>query len=109
MPANTKIKERGMMENRKMDLVVTRHKGLVQYLIEKGIVTEDVKVISHATEEDVLWKDVCGVLPHRLSCIAKTVTEIPLDLPEELRGMELTVEMVREYACEPVTYIVFVM
>lgn len=31
-------------------------------------------------------------------------TEVPLDLPPELRGKELTLEAMRQYAGDPVTY-----
>ena len=88
----------------KVDLVVTRHPGLVEYLRELGLATENTVVVSHATPENVAGKHVCGVLPHNLSCLTASFTEIPLNLPAELRGQELTVEQVRQYAGEPETY-----
>jgi putative CRISPR-associated protein (TIGR02620 family) len=90
----------------KIDLVVTRHKSLVQYLKEKGLTSQEMAVVEHATEEVVRGKHVCGVLPHNLSSFCKSFTEIPLALPQELRGKELTIKEVRKYAKEPVTYIV---
>lgn len=89
-----------------VDLVVTRHPGLVEYLRELGLATEEVIVISHATPENVAGKRVCGVLPHNLSCLCESFTEVPLTLPPELRGVELTLEQVRQYAGKPVTYTV---
>lgn len=95
-----------MKEKRKIDLVVTRHPGLVEFLRERGLCTPDVTVISHASPEDVRGKHVCGVLPHSLSCLCESFTEVPLALPAELRGVELSVQQMRQYAGEPVTYIV---
>lgn len=90
----------------KIDVVVTRHPGLVEYLRELGLATEATEVISHASPEAVRGKRVCGVLPHSLSCLCESFTEVPLALPAELRGAELTLEQVRQYASAPVTYIV---
>lgn len=89
-----------------IDLVVTRHPGLVEFLRERGLCTPEVTVVSHASPEDVRGKHVCGVLPHSLSCLCKSFTEVPLALPPELRGVELSLEQVRQYAGEPTTYIV---
>ena len=90
----------------KIDIVVTRHPGLVEFLRERGLCTPDVTVIPHASPEDVRGKHVCGVLPHSLSCLCESFTEVPLALPAELRGVELSLEQVRQYAGEPTTYIV---
>ncbi len=87
-----------------IDLIVTRHAGLVEYLKEEGIVPKGVEVIAHASPEAVQDRRVCGVLPHSLSCLTASFTEVPLRLPAELRGKELTAADVREYAGEPVTY-----
>lgn len=94
------------MEKGTVDLVVTRHPGLVEYLRELGLATDKVQVVSHATPEAVTGKNVCGVLPHNLSCLCESFTEVPLNLPAELRGVELTLEQVRLYAGKPVTYVV---
>ena len=88
----------------KIDLVVTRHSGLVDFLREIGLAADQVTVLKHATAKDVTGKHVCGVLPHSLSCLCETFTEIPLNLPVELRGVELNLEQVRQYAGETVTY-----
>lgn len=92
--------------NPAIDLIVTRHPGLVEYLRELGLATDEVVVVSHATPENVAGKRVCGVLPHNLSCLCESFTEVPLNLPPELRGVELTLEQVRLYAGKPVTYTV---
>ena len=87
-------------------LIVTRHNGLVEYLEQEGIVSDDVEVIAHANPEIVKDRHVIGVLPHSLSCLTASFTEVPLRLPPELRGKELTAGDVRKYAGKPVTYIV---
>lgn len=87
-----------------IDLIVTRHQGLVDHLIAIGLAPEGVKVISHATAEDVTGKHVCGVLPHSLSCLTSLFTEVPLALTPEMRGLELDHSMVKAVAGEPVTY-----
>ena len=88
----------------KISTIVTRHPALVEYLQEIGLATSAVEVVAHATPDIVRGKDVCGVLPHSLSCLTRTFTEVPLALPAELRGVELTLEQVRQYAGRPVTY-----
>jgi putative CRISPR-associated protein (TIGR02620 family) len=85
-------------------IIVTRHKGLVQYLIETGVITAETPVLSHVTSKDVEDKHVIGVLPMHLAALAATVTEIPLDIPAELRGQELDLEQVRAFAGSPTKY-----
>ncbi len=89
---------------KKIELVVTRHPGLVEYLREIGLAEAGVRVITHATPEEVKGLHVCGVLPHSLSCLCETFTEVPLALPAELRGVELSLEQVKKYAAPAVTY-----
>lgn len=89
---------------KRLDLIVTRHPGLLEYLLEIGLADHSTEVVSHASPEAVAGKNVCGVLPHSLSYLCETFTEVPLDLPQELRGTELTVEQVRQYAKPAVTY-----
>lgn len=89
-----------------IDLIVTRHAGLVEYLQAEGLAPSGVEVVSHATPDSVSGRHVCGVLPHSLSSLCASFTEVPLSLPPDLRGVELTVDQVRQYAGEPVTYVV---
>ena len=85
-------------------IVVTRHKALVQFLIETGMVTAETPVLSHVNASEVTGKHVIGVLPMHLAALAATVTEIPLDIPAELRGKELDLQQVRNFAGDPVKY-----
>lgn len=87
-------------------LVVTRHPALLAYLIEIGLVPAGTHALAHATPDDVRGRRVIGVLPHHLSSLTSSVVEIPLDIPAELRGVELTLEQVRQYAGAPREYAV---
>ena len=93
-----------MIARTRETIVVTRHSGLVAYLVEQGLIDEDTPVIEHATEEDVAGRHVIGVLPMHLAALAESVTEVPLALTPADRGADLPVERVREIAGDPVTY-----
>lgn len=98
--------KRENMQIKSAQLVITRHAALVEYLKEIKLVHPNVEVIEHATPEMVKDRVVFGVLPHSLSCLTTSFTEVPLVLPAELRGVELSIEDIRKYAKPPVTYIV---
>ena len=89
-----------------MNVVITRHPALRWYLIEQGMIDDADVLLEHAGAGDVEGKHVIGVLPLRLASLAASITEVPLDIPAELRGQELTIEQVRQYAGEPVRYFV---
>ena len=87
--------------------VVTRHKALLAYLLDKEIIKEgEFELIEHAEYKDVMGKNVIGVLPLQLSAYSKTITEVPLTLTPEMRGKELTLNEVEQVAGDPVKYIV---
>lgn len=79
-------------------VIITRHSALVDYIFEKGIAPKGTKVIPHANKADVLARRVIGVLPLYLAALADSVVNIPFNIPPELRGAELTLEQVREFA-----------
>lgn len=85
-------------------VVVTRHSALLAYLHEKGYIGEYVNVIPHASPEAVRGKHVVGSLPLHLAALAESVTVVPLALPFDMRGKELTLQEVRKYAQPPCTY-----
>ena len=89
---------------KKFDVIVTRHSGLVDYLKKEKMIDDKTQVLTHAMPDDVVERNVCGVLPHALSCLTKTFTELPLVLPAELRGQELNESQVRKYCGELITY-----
>lgn len=84
-------------------IVVTRHEGLVDYLVAEGHIGPDTDVISHATPVQVQGRHVIGVLPLSLAALAASITEVPLRVPAALRGAELTEEQVREFLAGPLT------
>ena len=84
-------------------IIITKHKALVEFLREKGIAL-DAKVIEHATLDDIRGEHVVGVLPIHMAAEADRMTVIPLNLPPEARGRELTLDEVRRYAGPPATY-----
>jgi putative CRISPR-associated protein (TIGR02620 family) len=86
------------MEN---TVIITRHAGLENFLASLGITGT---VISHATEEDVTGKQVVGVLPLHLAERAASVTSVDMQLPAELRGVELSEEQVRRHFVGLTTY-----
>lgn len=94
----------------KYDLVITRHRPLVDLLIERGIITTETPVLAHATISDVAGKHVIGVLPHHLSSKCASITEIPMALTqadrEAMTRGDLSLERTREVAGDPVTYYV---
>lgn len=98
------------MKTPKIDIIVTRHPSLVSYLRELNIVTFDTPVIEHATTADVRGKHVLGILPHHLSSLAATITEIPLRTTladrEAMQRGDLTLARLHETAGEPCTYTV---
>lgn len=92
---------------RKRVPVVTRHKALVDYLLDKDIIKEgEFKLIEHADYQEVQGQDVIGVLPLQLASYAKSITEVPLKLTPEMRGKELTFDEVSKIAEKPVKYLV---
>ena len=101
------MKETEKLIIRKKQPVITRHKALLAYLLDKDIIKEgEYKLIEHADYKDVEGRDVIGVLPLQLASYAKSVTEVPLKLTPEMRGKELTFEEVEKVAEKPVQYIV---
>jgi putative CRISPR-associated protein (TIGR02620 family) len=82
-------------------VIVTRHAGLVQFLNEMGITGE---VIGHATADNVRGKEVIGVLPLHLAALTESITSVDMELPPELRGVELSSEQVRKHFVRLTTY-----
>lgn len=79
-------------------VVVTRHPALVEYLREHGVIDASAEVIQHATDADVRGRHVVGILPLHLAELCASVTEVSLRIPQDMRGCELTLGQVREFA-----------
>ena len=85
-------------------VIITRHKGLVEWLRRRGIEGE---VIAHATEDDVRGKDVIGNLPLHLASVALSVTVVDMPyLSPELRGQDLSPEQMDEAGATLRRYVV---
>lgn len=89
----------------KFDLLLTRHQGLIDWLIHKKIVSPEIKVLPHAAYPEVV-KDlhVIGVAPLWLAAECKSFTEIRLDIPSEARGKELSMDDLDKYIHSINTY-----
>lgn len=87
-------------------VIVTRHPALVAHLREIGLATPATPVLTHAAPEQIQGRRVIGVLPLHLAALAAEIVVVPLAVPPELRGVELTLDQVRDLAGEPETYTV---
>jgi hypothetical protein len=92
----------------KVDVIVTKHPALVQYLREQGICDERVPVLEHVQDPtQIRGLRVCGVLPLHLASTTNKIVQIPLSLTlEDRKAGELTIERLREIAGKPVGYFV---
>jgi putative CRISPR-associated protein (TIGR02620 family) len=97
--------ENNLPYNAKGLLVVTRHNALIEYLIEKDIITKEQAATckDSVTADDVRNMWVIGVLPIHLVAECALYTNLALHTPNELRGVELTLEQVRQYA-QPIAH-----
>ena len=91
----------------KIDLIVTRHPALKDYLIERGVADAATPVLPHAGIEDVQDKAVAGVLPLHLAAACASLTTVELALPLEMRGKELSIEDMRRYCKGLRTFVVW--
>lgn len=80
-------------------IVITRHNALIDFLIEKGVIENGkFRLLAHASEKDVKGKDIIGILPFELASLANSITTVPLNVPFEKRGKELSIEDIRAFA-----------
>ena len=88
-------------------IVITRHQSYVQHLEGMGLIEPGALVVAHATPEDVAGRHVLtSGLPLHLAALAAKLTTVGLFLPAELRGKELTLEEVEQYAQPAASYVV---
>lgn len=85
-------------------IVVSRWSAMRDYLVETGFVPPDARLVNHATAADLDGKHVFGHLPFHLAKYCASVTVVPVLVPTHRKGVELTVEDLREYAGDPETY-----
>lgn len=86
-----------------INVIVTRHAGLVAYLKNMGITGE---VISHVeSPEQIYGKIVYGVLPLHLAAVAFAVVNIDLpNLTPEQRGKDISPEEMTAAGATPNVY-----
>ena len=96
------------MEKIQVDLVVSRHKALVETLKEVavGFDLSNAEVKEHVEEKDVTGKIIIGVLPLRLASKARRFFELSLAVPADMRGKELTKDELKKYMIGIQEYIV---
>lgn len=85
-------------------VVITKQPAVVDFLREIGFIDETAVILEYASVSDVSGHHVLGNVPFWLGSFAAMVTEIPLDVPSELRSSRLTLDQVRRYIGELVTY-----
>ena len=91
------------MENTSDATIITRHEALVQYLYEEGIIPEGQtyvwkKHVAFGESDELVGKVVYGVLPMHLAALTREYVNVPLDIPPEMRGKELSIEEIRQFA-----------
>ena len=97
-----------MVKDKYSYVIVTRHQALVKYLLRYILPEIDgARALPHVENPNQIeGKHVIGNLPLHLAAHARSITIIPLILPPQLRGAELSVEEVTKYAEEPRTFVV---
>ena len=91
----------------RIDLIVTRHPALKDYLIERGVADASTPVMPHANAADVQGKAVAGILPMHLAALTSSFTTVELALPLEMRGKELTLVDMKRYCKGLRTFVVW--
>lgn len=82
-------------------VVASRHPALVVYLREIGLIDYTATIHNHVGIGDIRDQHVVGVLPIHMLSYCASVTFVPIPTPKELRGHELTIEQVRQFARPP--------
>lgn len=87
------------------NIIVTRHAGLVSWLKSHGIEGE---VISHVdSHEQVMGKDIFGILPLHLAAVCDSLTTVDMPtLPVEKRGLDISAEEMEKYGAKMSRYVV---
>ncbi len=87
-----------------MNVIVTRHAGLLAWLQRNGVKADRV-VTGNVTADDVRGNHVFGILPLWLAAEAKSMTEVSIPgLPFEMRGKEYGPDQMDEWGATMVTY-----
>lgn len=85
-------------------IVVTKYQAIVDFLIEKGVISADTEVCAFADSSCLTGKHVIGSLPLRVARRASAYTEIEMHVSKENRGKELSLEEIRKAVTKLTTY-----
>lgn len=86
-------------------LIITRHPGYTAYCKSINLIDDATIVIEHATADQLKGRHVItSGLPLHLAALCASLTIVPLDIPLEARGKELSIEEIRKYAGKPQCY-----
>lgn len=95
------------MKHYKEDVViVTRHKGAIEWLREHYPELCRGRVIRHAGYRDIKDKVVVGVLPVHMAHECREYWHLEMDLPQSCRGKELTKEDMEGQGCRLNRYVI---
>ncbi len=93
-----KIKNKKVMK--KMEkIIITRHKGAVDWIKKHYPKFSVFKHLTHASEEDIEGNIIVGTLPVNLAVLSKEYWHLSMDIPAEFRGKELTIEDMESFNC----------
>ncbi len=86
------------------NVIVTRHKGLIEWLSLRGITGT---VVEHATPDQVSGKHVFGILPLNLAALTSAITTVDMSgLRPDQRGKDLTPDEMDAAGATLTTYVV---
>lgn len=86
-------------------VIVTRHKGLVEWLARHGITGETIDHVSDPAQ--IRGRRVVGNLPLHLAAEATSITTVDMpDLPADKRGQDLTPEEMDSFGATLARYAV---
>ena len=89
-------------------LVISRHSAYVEYLQKNNLIPREHQLLEHIEDPEILkGRDVfTSGMPFHLASLCNSVTIVPLWIPQELRGKELSFEDVSKYASSSEKYFV---
>ena len=86
-------------------VIITRHTSFTDHLRAIGLIDDQAQIIPHADADSLRGKRVItSGLPLHLAALATEVVTVPLHLPAELRGVELTQSQIADHAGDPATF-----
>lgn len=88
-----------------VDIIVTRHRSLADFLISVGLATVETPVIEEVGDwRQIAGKHVAGNLPIHLARLTEFYTAVTLLIPPTHRNKELSLKEVSDFAIEIAHY-----